>query len=567
MECRNFGRPASTVRQKRGAGNKATDDYIVENKGNKRVRLICKVCRQSSIVKSNQGIFEESARLSSYLDIEPTITGCPSTTCKNQIVDVLKGLPFYKKETKTAGGSHRYRCKECGKTFSVSVRPNVRQRVPYKNKTILKLLMNKEPFRRICEVAEISMPTLYKKIDFFHAQFQAFIADRERKLLTMTSVERLYLATDRQEYVVNWSNTFDKRNVVLKGLGTADLRSGYVFGMHVNYDSRLEPRAIEELVRLNGDAQLDMPLREFARVWIEVDHEAMTRRKPRKASDPIPEGALGLDIEERYKEVLKRGEIEASDDPEEHIRLPVQGMQIHEEYTMYGHFLFLKKLLGNVGKLRFFMDQDSGLRAACLSTFTDEILAGRCDAFYVRVNKDLTVHQKRRLVGMYNRDMDVQRNKYPMLTDKSIRLLWITEEMKRLKPIGKWDDRWLEYPFPDMSEPEKAVCYLTDRNDMEEMQLAHLYHMASLHKIDSFFNQIRARLNPLDRPMKSSSNRGGSYLRYQVYKPELVQKLLDIFRVYHNFHLKGHDDKLTPAMRLVLARAPIPIDDIINFRH
>jgi hypothetical protein len=411
------------------------------------------------------------------------------------------------------------------------------------------------------------MPTLYKKIDFFHAQFQAFIADRERKLLTMTSVERLYLATDRQEYVVNWSNTFDKRNVVLKGLGTADLRSGYVFGMHVNYDSRLEPRAIEELVRLNGDAQLDMPLREFARVWIEVDHEAMTRRKPRKASDPIPEGALGLDIEERYKEVLKRGEIEASDDPEEHIRLPVQGMQIHEEYTMYGHFLFLKKLLGNVGKLRFFMDQDSGLRAACLSTFTDEILAGRCDAFYVRVNKDLTVHQKRRLVGMYNRDMDVQRNKYPMLTDKSIRLLWITEEMKRLKPIGKWDDRWLEYPFPDMSEPEKAVCYLTDRNDMEEMQLAHLYHMASLHKIDSFFNQIRARLNPLDRPMKSSSNRGGSYLRYQVYKPELVQKLLDIFRVYHNFHLKGHDDKLTPAMRLGLARAPIPIDDIINFRH
>jgi hypothetical protein len=366
--------------------------------------------------------------------------------------------------------------------------------------------------------------------------------------------------------VVNWSNTFDKRNVVLKGLGTADLRSGYVFGMHVNYDPRLEPRVIEELVRLNGDAEEDMPLREFARVWIEADHKGMTRKRHRKINDPIPEGALSLDIEERYKEALERGEIEASDDPGEHIRLPVEGMQIHEEYTMYGHFLFLKKLLGNVDKLRFFMDQDSGLRAACLSTFTDEILDGRCDAFYVRVNKDLTVHQKRRLVGFYNHDMEKQRFKYPMLSGKSIRLLWIAEEMKRLKTIGKWQDRWLEYPFPDMSEPEKAVCYLTERNDMKEMQLAHLYHMASLHKIDSFFNQIRTRLNPLDRPMKSSSNRGGIYLRYQVYKPAHVQKLLDIFRVYHNFHLKGHADKKTPAMRLGLARAPINIDDIINFR-
>lgn len=44
---------------------------------------------------------------------------------------------------------------------------------------------------------------------------------------------------------------------------------------------------------------------------------------------------------------------------------------IHEEYTLYGHFLFLRRLLGNVGKFRFYLDQDSGMRAACLSAFCD----------------------------------------------------------------------------------------------------------------------------------------------------------------------------------------------------
>lgn len=153
-----------------------------------------------------------------------------------------------------------------------------------------------------------------------------------------------------------------------------------------------------------------------------------------------------------------------------------------------------------------------------------------------------------------------------MLSDKSIRLLRIAEEMKRLKTIGRWEDRWLEYPFQDMSKPEKAVFYLTNRNDLDEMQLANLYHMASLHAIDSYFNQIRTRLNPLDRPKKSKSNQNRIWSGYQPYNPALVQKLLDIFRVYYNFYLKSKVDKKTAAMRLGLAKGAIAIDEIVNFK-
>lgn len=54
-------------------------------------------------------------------------------------------------------------------------------------------------------------------------------------------------------------------------------------------------------------------------------------------------------------------------------RLPEYGMHTHGEYTMYGHFFFLKRLLGNGPKWRFFIDQDPDLWAGCLSAFHEPI--------------------------------------------------------------------------------------------------------------------------------------------------------------------------------------------------
>ena len=68
------------------------------------------------------------------------------------------------------------------------------------------------------------------------------------------------------------------------------------------------------------------------------------------------------------------------------LALPKDGMQVRGEYTMYGHFFFLRKLLDITDKVRFFLDQDSAFRAACLSAFSERIKEGRCDAFYVRIN-------------------------------------------------------------------------------------------------------------------------------------------------------------------------------------
>lgn len=134
-----------------------------------------------------------------------------------------------------------------------------------------------------------------------------------------------------------------------------------------------------------------------------------------------------------------------------------------------------------------------------------------------------------------------------------------------MSTIGKWSDRWLLHPFPSMSEPEKAICYLTDYGDYAADHLARLYSKASLHSIDRFFMQLRRRISLFERPITTSSAQGRSWYGYSPYNPEVAMKMLMIFRVFYNYVALG-EDKKTPAMRLGLAKEKIKLDDLINFK-
>jgi len=151
--------------------------------------------------------------------------------------------------------------------------------------------------------------------------------------------------------------------------------------MHLNFDPSLDSEAVQAEVEHNGDLGMPYPHRRFARLWLNADHNEASAR-----SVATKRRKLGLprEIDETYAAALKRDDIESPDAPSPVERLPEYGMQTHGEYTMYGHFFFLKRLLGNVQKWRFFIDQDPGLRAACLSAFHDEIRGRTADAFYVR---------------------------------------------------------------------------------------------------------------------------------------------------------------------------------------
>ena len=138
-------------------------------------------------------------------------------------------------------------------------------------------------------------------------------------------------------------------------------------------------------------------------------------------------------------------------------------MQVHAEYTMYAHFFFLRKMLNGIGKIRLYLDQDSGIRAACLAAFADRILEKTCDACYVSIKTDYTQNERYGLIakGESEKKEFLARNpEYEDLHDVFIRREIIKERLTEMREIGGWKDKWLDYPFPKMSEPDKMVCYL-----------------------------------------------------------------------------------------------------------
>ena len=118
------------------------------------------------------------------------------------------------------------------------------------------------------------------------------------------------------------------------------------------------------------------------------------------------------------------------------------------------------------------------------------IREGRCDAFYVRINAETTINEKRRILADNRRRMAAMKQLHPDLEGWQVKLLMIKEKIAQMVNIGKWQGRWAEHPFPNMGEPEKAMCYLTDIQGYDEDHLVWLYNKASLQAIDRFFMQV-----------------------------------------------------------------------------
>lgn len=549
--CPNFGVPAIESGRRK-------DGYKITSAGAHYRLLFCQHCHESPPFKSNAGIAEELKRLSASL-APPVAPSCPNSSCSNHGASVSEHPEAYQGFGKTASGSRRLRCKQCRHTFAIGG-PTIRQREPHKNKIIFKLLVNKTPIKRICEVAEVHPQTVYDKLDFLYRQACAFAGSRERDLPGMP-IERLDVSVDRQDYLVNWTRRADKRNVRLSAVGSADNRTGYVFGMHMNFDPSLNSAAVEkEALRLH-DYDRPYAFRRFARVWLARDYEESLKRCRRSGA---ASGKLTDDIEAAYAESGEREDVEAFERIDASLKLPIKGIQVHAEYTLYAHFLLLARLFQNVGKVRFFIDQDSGMRAACLSAFHREILERRADAFYVRIASDKTVDEKRKLLKASRERFQEAKARRPKLTDRELRLLLIREQMAAMAERGRWKDKWLIHPSPDMSEPEKAVCYLTDYGDYDPDHLAALYDRASLHGVDRFFMQVRRRLSLLERPIVTASKARRTWHGYAPYNPEVAMKLLELFRVHYNYLQPGKDGE-SPAQRLELAKGKVRMEDVIYF--
>jgi hypothetical protein len=358
--------------------------------------------------------------------------------------------------------------------------------------------------------------------------------------------------------------------------------TGYVYGVHLNFDSALNSEAVEkDLVRF-GDHHLELPFRRYARVWLDEDHEeaavASAERRKRSASAPEPAtdkptDALAATVAQRYREATGRADIDAGDGPSSDAGTPTVGVLLHEQVVMSAHMQYVTRLLGRAEKLRFFMDQESGLRAAFMAAVPGRILDRTVDGFYVQVQKEGTVGQKRALVQQSRAAFEAACQANPGISAQHVKVLLARHEMTRLQRIGKWSDKWFRHPIADMREPARLICWLTDIDAVEqdpgkrEDQLNHhasLYLKASLTSIDRFFMQVRRGLTMAERGIVSASADRRLWFGKNAYNPGHLAKLVEIFRVYFNYCEIGKD-KCTPAMRMGLARGPVAPEDILYF--
>jgi transposase-like protein len=570
IRCAAFGVPETLHRIRRPKTTaSAPGDYIRAGSLD-ALRMKCGVCGTKMPIRSNQAVAEERNRLSAYTLDKPA-PSCPHEDCDHFGTPVTEPGCYARFGT-TKVGTPRWRCNSCKKSFSEEGAPLLRQRKPHKNRDVFLLLVNKAPIRRIAEVTGLDPKSLYGKIKFIGRQCQAFVGERERKLLEGGALPKMYVAVDRQTHNVNWSSRRDRRNVQLSAIASADLASGYVFGFHLNFDPSLDPDAVEREAAALGDLGQAEAYRHFARVWLSPDFEAavaratesaLTKRRGRTKIGG-EDAALDAAITSTYAEAGSRADVEAAESATSDTALPALGMLIKEQYTMHGHFQLLARLLAGAEKVRMYLDQDSGIRAAFLGAFADRIKARTADGWYVSVLKDSTIHQKERAVQLAKTRLKEAEERYPGSSKDELLVALMKEEMGLSRTMGQFDDRWLSHPSPSMSEPAKKVCWLTDMGDYDEDHAAALYLKASLHAVDRFFMQARRLLSLAERSLVTASADRRVWHGYSAYRPENLARVLEIFRVYYNY-CKAGKDKKTPAMRLGLARAPIPIESILYF--
>ena len=303
---------------------------------------------------------------------------------------------------------------------------------------------------------------------------------------------RLYLAVDRQDYVINWTNQADRRNVTLHAAGSADDNTGYVFGMHLDFDSGMDGQSVEADAVATGDYAKPYAFRRYARVWLQEDYsDALrqywkTRKRKQRQAAKNSSSPLVASIQTTYDAAANRGDVEQAATMDFDTQLPLRGMQTHSEYTLYGHFFYLERMLRGVEKVRFFMDQESAIRAACLGAFRERVTERTVDAFYVRIDKSLTVNERRYAIAQSRAEFDAAKVRYPGLSESEVEVKVILRVLPEQAPhmvarIGTIDNLiehvvhpLIDSSFRNQSSSSEAMKFMQDRHEEQRKAGEHI---------------------------------------------------------------------------------------------
>ena len=177
-------------------------------------------------------------------------------------------------------------------------------------------------------------------------------------------------------------------------------------------------------------------------------------------------------------------------------------------------------------------------RAAFLTAYANEVKQGDAHAFFVKYTKWETIDERRRIRDSSRRRLGEFRLAAPGRVNWSRKKLareMMKEYIAEREKHGKWDDEWVVHPLPTINEPQKAMCWLTPRADLDDNRKADMFLRSGLARIDNVFQKTRRLFNAVERPIGTSSTHNKVWHGYAPYNPTMLTKYLTIFRAVNNF--------------------------------
>lgn len=128
------------------------------------------------------------------------------------------------------------------------------------------------PLSRICEIHDVSIKQIHKKIDFLARQAVAFANQREQGLADCFADRSAFFATDIQTILVNWPVKKKRGTIPLLHMATVHKFSQFVVAATVDYDESITPEDLEDKMAECGDFTLPRSMRKNARLWAATEY-------------------------------------------------------------------------------------------------------------------------------------------------------------------------------------------------------------------------------------------------------------------------------------------------------
>ncbi len=574
-------------------------------------------CGIKLMILSNEHFEDELDRLTSQNDL---LTGPRCGHCGTSYLSAPEDFAFNGANGKKVGPKGKSKAigirvvhKPCkgkkGSRFTVS-QSHIRQKDRRENIRILKELVNDtsiNALKRLLVPAEgkrkVGVKKIYDRIFWLEKTLLAYenaqLAEWHKKQNKENKFRHTRIAHDDIVLGVNWETSRDRRITALNCSVSADIRSGYVFRIDVDFDPNVDPVSfitekyldegegqpqLRKHYKQKGGEEFTAPLLHFQRPSGRYDEAALfasaeshlrlfaekvadaTALNPFSQTDAI-EWAIHDAHEKANKISLLANKYFNFQENEKDSRNAFSGIMTRNVYTKAAHLAALKGMVP-YGKITLVGEQESTMARTVPHIFRDMIEEDRFEWAIVSFDKEATKPIKMRRSTAYNDKFRTFRHANPDLEPWQALEKWTAKNMKPAVktdrfgtvshfPISNLTSKafpslWMQSPIQASGETNKVVGFpilspryrarykrlgIDSQIEEDELQqaIARRVVKATIQPASTFMNSLRERLTFAKRAGGRSSRSGDTFVNGGCYNPRVLIAILNIFRVHYNF--------------------------------